>query len=335
MDRGIITALIVIVSVSAVQAQGLPGDMNDDGWIGMIEMDIVLGNWGNGCDPSEDPSGNGLWDSDDLEWVLDNWGTGIWTLNWPHRPSSVSVAFTVVDNSSTLTGYVTQDLVVRTGTDWLSAQLIVNPDNPGDVYQHAFGSETSPHPASFDVLPALEFDTYVSNSVLGEPVIVTGAVDIFGSLFTICDEDKVSIAWCTTDTDDTGTLALARVTLTDDATGGWGFVGSASPAPYAVGGTVRLASGKIVDGTLMFTGDLTEDGFVGQDDLDFVLGEWGAHPPTDPRADPSRDNFVGQNDLDIVLHDWGLGTLPPSVPEPATLSLLSLGGLAVMGRKRR
>jgi hypothetical protein len=56
-------------------------------------------------------------------------------------------------------------------------------------------------------------------------------------------------------------------------------------------------------------GDLNGDGFVGQADLDIVLGNWGQGPPSDGRADPSGDDFVGQADLDIVLSNWGQGTL--------------------------
>ena len=88
---------------------------------------------------------------------------------------------------------------------------------------------------------------------------------------------------------------------------------------FAVGGPALL-------------GDLDGDGFVGQDDLDIVLGAWGTSPPGDPRADPSGDGFVGQDDLDAVLGDWGQGTLPPSVPEPATLGMFALCGIALSRR---
>ena len=82
-------------------------------------------------------------------------------------------------------------------------------------------------------------------------------------------------------------------------------------------------------------GDLNGDGFVGNDDLDTVLVDWGHSPPILPNSDPSGDGSVGQDDLDIVLTDWGRGIPPEPVPEPATLSLLTLGGLAVIRRRGR
>ena len=82
-------------------------------------------------------------------------------------------------------------------------------------------------------------------------------------------------------------------------------------------------------------GDLDGNGFVGQSDLGFVLDWWGqtvtAGNPL--MGDPSGDGLVSQADLDTVLGDWGEGTLP--VPEPATLSVLGLGALALMRRKRK
>ena len=78
--------------------------------------------------------------------------------------------------------------------------------------------------------------------------------------------------------------------------------------PYATATTVTMPASSI-EVTAAYVnvlpGDLSEDGFVGQADLDIVLADWGGNPPLDPRADPSGDGFVGQADLDIVLADWG------------------------------
>ena len=92
-------------------------------------------------------------------------------------------------------------------------------------------------------------------------------------------------------------------------------------------------------------GDLNGDGFVGQDDLNIVLGDWGNMPPGDPRAETSGDGFVGQDDLHPVLADWGQGTPPvtlagsslsaAAVPEPSSLALAMLAFGMICGYRRR
>ena len=85
-------------------------------------------------------------------------------------------------------------------------------------------------------------------------------------------------------------------------------------------------------------GDLDNDGFVGQGDLDVILAQWGQSGAEiiDPQADANADGFVGQADLDYVLADWGQGPGapgPPAVPEPITLGIFAFCGFALLRRK--
>ena len=186
--------------------------------------------------------------------------------------ADITLEVVPVDNSAELTGYVTQDLVVTTDTDWLSAQMAVTLDAPGQIYQDALGNvhPLSPNPAFFPVAPSLAFDTYVSNGVLGESVSTTHPIclDFCNGIF---DTDHISILWYTTATDDIGELALARVTLAEGANGTWRFAATAEPQD---GPRVEVLDGIVENGVMY-------------------------------------------------------------IPEPATLSLLTIGGLALIRRKRK
>jgi hypothetical protein len=87
------------------------------------------------------------------------------------------------------------------------------------------------------------------------------------------------------------------------------------------------------------SGDLDDDGFVGITDLNIVLGNWNQNVAAgDPLAgDPSGDGFVGIEDLNEVLGNWNAGTPPAAiaVPEPATMGLVLIGGLALIKRRGR
>jgi hypothetical protein len=219
-----------------------------------------------------------------------------------------------VDNSSVpaLADYVTQDVVLTTNRDWLRAELIVTPDQPGDIYQHPYGGAASPKPAFSQLFPALEFDTYVSNGVPGEPV---------STLFVPCqsydrvvfDEDALAIFWFTTDRDDTGELALARVTLANDASGTWQFIATAS----LPGGSFRrprvLASGDIVNGVL--TSDLV-DIYLGADETDDEVADPVVDDAADEATDPVADDAADEA-ADPVVDDPADEATDPVVDDPA------------------
>ena len=94
-------------------------------------------------------------------------------------------------------------------------------------------------------------------------------------------------------------------------------------------------------------GDVTEDLFVGADDLVRILTHWGESGSVPwengdiaPYGDGTNpgDDFVGADDYVEVLTYWG--TSYPAepgeaVPEPAAMGVLLLGGLALLRNKRR
>ena len=90
-------------------------------------------------------------------------------------------------------------------------------------------------------------------------------------------------------------------------------------------------------------GDLNGDGYVGLDDLQPILDHWNQNVTVGDAsmgdiAGPGGtgpDGYVGLDDLQPVLDHWNEGTLPTptTIPEPAGLTLLGLGGLALLRRK--
>jgi len=82
-------------------------------------------------------------------------------------------------------------------------------------------------------------------------------------------------------------------------------------------------------------GDANNDGAVNVGDLGILAGNWGQSPRTWAQGNfTTPDTVVDVGDLGVLAGNWGW-TAPPSLPapEPASLMLLSLGGLALLRRR--
>jgi T5SS/PEP-CTERM-associated repeat protein len=73
------TSNLLIDGTLSVITASLVGDLDGDGFVGITDLNIVLGNWNQNVppgDPLADPSGDGFVGIDDLNTVLGNWNAG-------------------------------------------------------------------------------------------------------------------------------------------------------------------------------------------------------------------------------------------------------------------
>ncbi|XAL99363.1 M14 family zinc carboxypeptidase [Phycisphaeraceae bacterium D3-23] len=143
---------------------------------------------------------------------------------------------------------------------------------------------------------------------------------------------------------DDGSAALGEVAL---LIAGANLNGSFDQVDHAIFDDAQLGWSLeyIVDGvaierlnaTVRYAGDATGDDFVGVEDLDLLLANWGDTVTAGvfDEGDFTGDGRVNNADLQLTLSNWSIGDAPGvNIPEPGTVALLTLAlGLALRQRR--
>ena len=157
--------------------------------------------------------------------------------------AQIDVYIDNVDNSSQLTGYVTQDLSVDTVADWTCAAMCLELDE-GSIYQDSAGNMVEPSYFAVLYFPTLAFDTYLAGGTWGVGVLGAGG-DAGGGTYQF-DHDRLDLTWKGNSSDEIGLTRIARVTLSDDASGTWRLV-----AMQIDDDKLYRYTGTIVDGVMV------------------------------------------------------------------------------------
>ncbi len=157
-----------------------------------------------------------------------------------------------------------------------------------------------------------------------DAIDVTGALTLAGTLNVVLYGEFMPEYY-----DEFEILTAGTVSGVFDLITGGGLI---APNKYLV--TVYNADNVTLVAAL--PGDATLDRSVDVGDLGILAGNYGAvGGQTWATGDFNGDGNVDVGDLGILAGNYGTSVPLGPIPEPATLSLLALGGLAILKRKRR
>jgi len=240
--------------------------------------------------------------------------------------------------------YVHGDFVLIKGTVKLGKDLEFRVNDHWIVderwFDHGYAEWEERHPDKDDILTTVEIDIDPATGVVSHPevLVVWGDMHMGGHLYVenSGDRPKEGDAFRIWDGDDdegkTHDGAFVSVTSNLQA-------GNAGYVDY-----LAVPSGDWgVEFTGLTGGDANGDHKVSIGDLSIMAGNWNQTGFTGGYADADfnepEDGEVSIGDLSIMAGNWGwehpdYWPAPAPIPEPATLSLLCLGGLALIRRKK-
>ncbi len=244
--------------------------------------------------------------------------------------ADAAVTAVMVENPGvTLAGYTTYDLMVNSNADWTNArlELIVS---YGAIYQYPGPEDDEVVQQSlWSSIPELQWDSWLAGPNLTVPLLVEPVQGSDGWTNTTVyrswyDLERIYL---------TEAFIAARITVTEGSV--LTYNGSVVFDSES-GGIATVFSGIAAE-----KGDANYDGAVDILDLDILALHWGDTGASWTDGDFDQSGIVDILDLNLLADNWGIGGATGMaglsnvfiVPEPVTLGLFGIGGLALLRRR--